>query len=159
MLLILCCVFCFVCFRPASCAQCCLCLVPGVTCISGLSILDCPFGFLLRLYEKSTPWSSTSPYDLQPDSCVAMQNCRWRSNYQSDSVGIQFAPPHLYLAFLKPGPGFQTPYVMVFFVFNDLRLKMVVRFVDIGEISGPLLFKLSYHIKETLNYLGKCEKS
>jgi hypothetical protein len=36
---------------------------------------------------------------------------------------------------------------------------MVVRFVDIGEISGPLLFKLSYHIKETLNYLDKCEKS
>ena len=31
--------FCFVCLRPVSC-------VPNVASVSGLSILDCPFGFL-----------------------------------------------------------------------------------------------------------------
>ena len=36
---ILCCVFRFVCLRPVSC-------VPNVACFSGLSILDCHFGFL-----------------------------------------------------------------------------------------------------------------
>jgi hypothetical protein len=49
---ILCCIFCFVCFRPVSC-------VPKVTSVSGLFVfvlylvyprlpvsLDCPFGFL-----------------------------------------------------------------------------------------------------------------
>jgi hypothetical protein len=35
----LCCVFCFVCPRPVSCA-------PNDDSVSGLSILDCPFGFL-----------------------------------------------------------------------------------------------------------------
>jgi hypothetical protein len=41
---IMCCVFCFVCLRSVSlCTQCCQCL-------SGLSIIDCPFGFLLRLF-------------------------------------------------------------------------------------------------------------
>ena len=33
------CVFCFVCLRPVSC-------VPNVASVSGLSILDFPFGFL-----------------------------------------------------------------------------------------------------------------
>ena len=36
----LCCVFCFVCLRPVPCVR----KVPSVC---GLSILDCPFGFLL----------------------------------------------------------------------------------------------------------------
>jgi hypothetical protein len=35
----LCYVFCFVCLRPVSC-------VPYVVGFSGVSILDCPFGFL-----------------------------------------------------------------------------------------------------------------
>ena len=35
----LCCVFCLVCFHTVSC-------VTKVTSFSGLSILDCPFGFL-----------------------------------------------------------------------------------------------------------------
>jgi hypothetical protein len=35
----LCCIFCFVCLHPMSCA-------PIVASVSGFSILDCPFGFL-----------------------------------------------------------------------------------------------------------------
>ena len=35
----LCCVFCFVCLPPVSCA-------PNVACVSALPTLDCPFGFL-----------------------------------------------------------------------------------------------------------------
>jgi len=42
----LCCVFYFVCLRPVSC-------VPNVACFSGLSILNCPFGFLYRLLTAS----------------------------------------------------------------------------------------------------------
>ena len=34
----------FVCLRPVSC-------VPTVAGVSGLSILDCPFGFLERLFD------------------------------------------------------------------------------------------------------------
>ena len=36
------CYFCFVCHRPVSC-------LANIAIVSGLSILDCPFGFLLRL--------------------------------------------------------------------------------------------------------------
>jgi hypothetical protein len=39
----LCCVFCFVCLHPVSC-------MPNVASVSALSILNCPFGFLKRLF-------------------------------------------------------------------------------------------------------------
>ena len=43
-ILVICVVFfCFVCLCPVSC-------VPDVATVSGLSIPDCPFGFLLRLF-------------------------------------------------------------------------------------------------------------
>jgi amino acid transporter len=44
---ILCCVCCFVCPRSVSCAQCFLCLVPNVFCVSRLPILDWLFGLFL----------------------------------------------------------------------------------------------------------------
>ena len=45
----LCCVvlFCFVCLRLESC-------VNGVASVSGLSILDCPIGFLYHLFQMMT---------------------------------------------------------------------------------------------------------
>jgi len=43
------CVFCFVCLRLVLC-------VPNVPSISGLSILDCPFGFLGHLFMYTTTW-------------------------------------------------------------------------------------------------------
>ena len=42
----LCCVICFICLPLVSC-------VPNVSCLSGLSILDRPIGFLLRLLTFS----------------------------------------------------------------------------------------------------------
>jgi hypothetical protein len=36
---LLCCALCFVCVHPVSC-------VLNIACVSGLSILDCPIGFL-----------------------------------------------------------------------------------------------------------------
>jgi len=41
----LCNIICFVCLRPVS-------YVPNVVSVSGLSILDCPFGFLKRLFTE-----------------------------------------------------------------------------------------------------------
>ena len=61
--------------------------------------------------------------------------CRWRSSFQEQQVGILLTcltPPHL-CACPKPGPGFPTSYVMVFFVFR-VNESLIVRFVDIGRI-------------------------
>lgn len=38
-------------------------------------------------------------------------------------------PPQL-CARLKLGPGFQTPYTVVCFIFNDLRREATVHFID-----------------------------
>jgi hypothetical protein len=43
----------------------------------------------------------------------------------------------LFCSCFKPGSGFSTSYVMVLFVFNDLRWDFIVRFVE------PSLFKFS----------------
>ena len=43
-------------------------------------------------------------------------------------------PPHFY-ACPNPGPGFLTSYVVVFFVFSELRWEVIVHFADIGEID------------------------
>jgi hypothetical protein len=47
---------------------------------------------------------------------------------------IGLATPHFYV-FPKPWTGFPTPYVMVLFMLYNLRWKVIVRFVDIGEIA------------------------
>ena len=58
-------------------------------------------------------------------------------NYQGEGWELinGLTRPHI-CAWPSPGPGFPTSYVMVFFVFNDLRWEEVVRFVDIGKIVG-----------------------
>jgi len=53
-------------------------------------------------------------------------------------------PPH-FCACPKPGLGFPMPYVVVFYVLYCLRCDVAVRFVDIGGILDPSLFKLSFH--------------
>ena len=42
----------------------------------------------------------------------------------------------------KTGFEFPSVYAVVFYVFNDLRSEVVVRFVDISGIVSPSLFKL-----------------
>jgi hypothetical protein len=42
--------------------------------------------------------------------------------------------PPPFCACPKPGPGFTTAYVMVFFVFSELRWVVIVHFVDIVGI-------------------------
>ena len=62
--------------------------------------------------------------------------CRWRSRYQEGRIGISLTsltPPHS-CACPKPGPGFPKSYVVVFSCVQrvQLRLEVIVRFVDIG---------------------------
>ena len=42
-------------------------------------------------------------------------------------------PPHNYVC-PKQGLGFPTSYIVVFFMFNDLRWEVIVRFIDICRI-------------------------
>jgi hypothetical protein len=61
---------------------------------------------------------------------------RLRSCYQEEFVGILLTcliPPHLCVC-LKPGPWFPTSYVVVFFVFSELRWDVILRFVDAEEL-------------------------
>jgi hypothetical protein len=61
-------------------------------------------------------------------------------------VGIPLtglASPH-FCARPKPGSGFPMPYAMVFFMFNEMRLEVIVRFVDIGGIVDHHSLKLCY---------------
>ena len=55
-------------------------------------------------------------------------------------------PVH-FCAYPKPGSGFPTSYVVVFFFFfiNKLRCEVIVCFVDIGGIVDYLCLKLSIH--------------
>ena len=45
-------------------------------------------------------------------------------------------PATFVCAYPKPGPGFLALYAVVFIMFKDLRLDIVVRVVDIGGIGG-----------------------
>jgi hypothetical protein len=75
--------------------------------------------------------------------------CRWRSSYQEERVGISLTGltlPH-FCACPKPGPGFPTSYVVVFFVFSKLRCPVIVRFVDIrGIVDHNLIKIISLHL-------------
>jgi hypothetical protein len=42
--------------------------------------------------------------------------------------------PATLLCLSNAGPGFPAAYVLVFFMFNNLRLEVVVHFVNIGGI-------------------------
>ena len=66
--------------------------------------------------------------------------CRWRSGYQNGRVWIPLTglTTQHFDACPKPGPGFPTSYIVVSFVFSELSLEVIVRFVDIGEIFNHL---------------------
>jgi hypothetical protein len=63
-------------------------------------------------------------------------DCHRRSNIQKGEGWnpITSLPPPHSCACPKLGPGFLTLYVMVFLVFNYLRLDVIVCFIDIGGI-------------------------
>jgi hypothetical protein len=46
----------------------------------------------------------------------------------------------------KSGPGFLTPYAVVFFMFSDLNWEIVVRFADIGGIVVQHRLTLFFYI-------------
>ena len=63
---------------------------------------------------------------------------RWRLNYQEGNVLISLTgltPPHLW-ACSKHGPGFPISFVVVLFVFSDLRWETIVPFLDFGRFCG-----------------------
>jgi len=66
--------------------------------------------------------------------------------------GTSLTLPH-FCACHKPGPGFPTSYVVVFYVFNEMRRGVVVCFVNIGGIvdhhSLNVLFKTLRCMKQT----------
>ena len=68
----------------------------------------------------------------------------------------------------KPGSGFSTPYVMVFFVFSDLLWEVIVRLEDISNHTWTLYnsinikkinnqFSPPFIVKTVLRFLG-CKK-
>jgi len=60
----LCCIHCFVCLHHMSC-------VPNFDSFSGLSILDCPFGFLWHLFASSLPmFSFTHTWQSLCNNCI-----------------------------------------------------------------------------------------
>ena len=70
--------------------------------------------------------------------------CHWRLSYQEGRprFGIPLTCltlPH-FCACPKPGPGFPTSYVMVFFVLSELRWEAIVCVVDIGGIGDHRCF-------------------
>jgi hypothetical protein len=63
---------------------------------------------------------------------------RWTLNYQEESVLLSLTgltPPHIW-ACSKQGPGFPMSFVVVLFVFNDLRWERIVPFLDFGRFCG-----------------------
>jgi hypothetical protein len=54
-------------------------------------------------------------------------------------------------ACLSPGPEFLASYVVVFFMFNDLRRDVIVHFVNIGGIVGHHFLNLFIQ----LQFIGK----
>ena len=70
-------------------------------------------------------------------ACLYM-NCLWRPSYHEGTVGIPITvltPPH-FCAYPKPGHGFPTSYVVVFFCVQwfQLRWEVIVCFVDFDGI-------------------------
>ena len=69
----------------------------------------------------------------------------WDPNIKSGGLGSRYlglATPHI-CACPKPGPGFPKSYYVVFFLFNELRREVIVRFVDI-----PSLIKCFINVRE-----------
>lgn len=73
-------------------------------------------------------------------------------------VGIPMTgliPPHFLYPCPKSANGFPTPYVVIFFVCNDLRWVVVVRFVDICGMFYHHRFNILF-ISWNKNYDPKC---
>ena len=70
------------------------------------------------------------------------------SSYQEGRVEIPLTcltQPHFCVCpKLKPGPGFPTSYVVIFFVFNCLSRDVIVCFVDIGGIVDQYCLKFLF---------------
>ena len=69
----------------------------------------------------------------------------WDPNIKSGGLGSRYlglATPHI-CACPKPGLGFLKSYYVVFFLFNELRREVIVRFVDI-----PSLIKCFINVRE-----------
>ena len=61
---------------------------------------------------------------------------RSRSSYQEGRVGIPLTgltPPHFGVC-SKPEPGFPTPYIVVYFVFSELRSEAIVCLFILAEL-------------------------
>ena len=62
---------------------------------------------------------------------------RWKLIYQAgDGIPVSVLTPPHFCACTKPGLGFPTSYVVVFFMFSELRGEVIVRLVNIGGIVG-----------------------
>jgi hypothetical protein len=53
-------------------------------------------------------------------------------------------------------PGFPTLYVVVFFMFTDLRSEVIVYFVDIGGIDDHHCLRFHFINKVKTNYFFLC---
>ena len=88
--------------------------------------------------------------------CVAFGDPNIIEESNNVSNQLKKIPPH-FCACSKPWPGFPKPYVEVFFVFNGLRLEVVVRFVDIGGIINHscliFIFIILMYIQTIFIYL------
>jgi hypothetical protein len=81
--------------------------------------------------------------------------CRWKSTYQEERVKIQitgFNRGNLSVCF-KPRPRFLLAQVVVFIVSNDLRLEVIVRFVDIVGIIDHICLNFIFRIVEIYVFL------
>ena len=94
---------------------------------------------LLSLYENHTRVS-------------IFETTSW-SSYQEEKVGAPLTgltSSHL-CACHKTRLGFLTSYVVVFFVFSELRWEVIVRFVDISEIVDHHCINFILRILVNLN--------
>jgi hypothetical protein len=57
---------------------------------------------------------------------------------------------------IMPRPGFPTLYVVVFFMFTDLRSEVIVYFVDIGGIVDHHCLRFLFINKVKTNYFFLC---
>jgi hypothetical protein len=95
--------------------------------------------FLLFLLQISVHVFSLLDYICIADGDLITK--KWRIGIKLTSL----IPEHV-CAYPKPGPGFQSTYVIVcFWVFNDLKREMVVRFVNIGGIDD-------HHCKKIISF-------
>ena len=60
--------------------------------------------------------------------------CTIKIRYKATTGWFNSATVGHFCFCLKPGPGFPSIYVVIFYIFNDLRWEVIVHFVDIVRI-------------------------